>query len=104
MTDLQSPAVPAVVLRRTYPVPRERVYAASTNPETATRFLGPGDVVASDITMDVRLGGAYSITMNSPEMGRMTAHGKYVEVKPPERISMTWRCKKTIRPKSTTRY
>lgn len=91
MTDVQSPAVPAVVLRRTYPVARERVFAAWTNPEIAARFLGPGDVVASDITMDVRLGGAYSITMESPEMGRMTVRGKYVEVKAPERISMTWR-------------
>jgi uncharacterized protein YndB with AHSA1/START domain len=91
MTDLQSPAVPAVVLHRTYPVPRERVYAAWTNPETATRFFGPGDVVASDIAMDVRLGGKYSITMTSPEMGRMTVRGTYVEVKPPERLAMTWR-------------
>lgn len=91
MTDLQSPAVPAVVLRRTYPVPRERVYAAWTDPEIAARFLGPGDVVCSDITMDVRLGGRYSLTMNSPEMGKMTARGTYVEVKAPERLSMTWR-------------
>jgi uncharacterized protein YndB with AHSA1/START domain len=91
MTDLQSPAVPAVVLRRTFPVPPERVYAAWTNPEIAARFLGPGDVVCSDITMDVRLGGTYSLTMNSPEMGKMTARGKYVEVKAPERLSMTWR-------------
>lgn len=91
MTDVQSPAVPAIVLRRTYPVARERVYAAWTNPEIAARFLGPGDVTATGITMDVRLGGAYSITMTSPEMGRMTVRGKYVEVKAPERISMTWR-------------
>lgn len=91
MTDLQSPAVPAVVLRRTYPVPRERVYAAWTDPEIAARFLGPGDVVCSDITMDVRLGGRYSLTMNSPEMGKMTVRGTYVEVKAPERLSMTWR-------------
>jgi uncharacterized protein YndB with AHSA1/START domain len=91
MTDVQSPAVPAIVLRRTYPAARERVYAAWTNPEIAARFLGPGDVVCSDITMDVRLGGTYSLTMSSPEMGRMTARGKYVEVKAPERISMTWR-------------
>jgi uncharacterized protein YndB with AHSA1/START domain len=91
MTDLQSPAVPAVVLRRTYPVPRERVFAAWTNPEIAARFFGPGDVVVSDITMDVRLGGAYSITMTSPEMGKMIVRGTYVEVKAPERLAMTWR-------------
>jgi uncharacterized protein YndB with AHSA1/START domain len=90
MTNLQPAAVPAAVLRRTYPVPRERVFAAWTSPEIAARFLGPGDTKAGEITMDVRVGGAYSITMLSPEHGRMVARGSYLDVKPPERLVMTW--------------
>lgn len=91
MTDITSPAVPALVLRRTYPVPRERVYAAWTTPEAMMRFLGPGNTKAANVTMDVRFGGSFSITMDSPEMGLMVARGIYRDVKPPERLSMTWR-------------
>jgi len=91
MTDVKSPAVPAVILRRTYNVPRERVYEAWTKPEIAARFFGPGDVTCSNITMDVRPGGTYSLTMDSKEMGAMTATGTYRDVQPPHRLSMTWR-------------
>lgn len=91
MTNLQSAVVPALVLRRTYHAARERVFAAWTNPETAARFFGPGDTTATDIKMDVKPGGTFSITMNSPEMGRMVVTGTYREVKAPERLSMSWR-------------
>jgi uncharacterized protein YndB with AHSA1/START domain len=91
MTDLQSPAVPAIVLRRTYPASRDRVFDAWTNPETAARFLGPGEVEATDIRMDARVGGTYSITMRSPKFGVMVVNGTYREVRRPERLSMTWR-------------
>ena len=91
MTDVKSPAVPAVILRRTYKAPRERVYEAWTNPEIAARFLGPGDTVCKNIRMDVRPGGAYRLTMDSPEMGEMTVTGTYRDVQPPHRLSMTWR-------------
>jgi uncharacterized protein YndB with AHSA1/START domain len=90
MTNLQSPAVAALVLRRTYSVPRERVCAAWTNPETAARFLGPGDVKAT-VHMDVKVGGAFTITMDSPENGRYVARGTYLEVNAPKRLVMTWR-------------
>jgi uncharacterized protein YndB with AHSA1/START domain len=89
MTQTGTPVVPAIVLRRTYKASRDRVFDAWTKPEIATRFLGPGDVVARNITMDVREGGSYSITMDTPD-GEMIARGKYREVRRPERLSMTW--------------
>jgi uncharacterized protein YndB with AHSA1/START domain len=91
MTDTKTPTVPAIVLRRTYNAPRERVFAAWTNPDIAARFLGPGDVKATDIRMDVRTGGAYSITMLMEDGERMKVGGTYREVRPPERLAMTWR-------------
>lgn len=90
MTNLQPAAVPALVLRRTYPVSRERVFAAWTNPETAARFINTGDAKGTDITMDVKTGGAYSIAMVSTEMGRIVVRGRYLEVKAPERLVMSW--------------
>jgi uncharacterized protein YndB with AHSA1/START domain len=91
MTNLHSPAVPALVLRRSYRAPRERVFAAWTHPEIAVRFFSTGDVKATDIQMDVKTGGTYSITMISPEAGRLIVRGTYREVSVPERLVMTWR-------------
>jgi uncharacterized protein YndB with AHSA1/START domain len=91
MTNPQSTAVAALVLRRTYSVPRERVFAAWTTPETAARFLGPGEVKATVIHMDVKIGGAFRIAMDSAENGRFVARGTYLEVDAPQRLVMTWR-------------
>jgi uncharacterized protein YndB with AHSA1/START domain len=91
MTNLQSPAVAALVLRRTYRVPRERVFAAWTNPEIAARFLRSGDGKATDIRMDVKIGGTFSIAIDSGENGLFVARGTYLEVNEPKRLVMTWR-------------
>jgi uncharacterized protein YndB with AHSA1/START domain len=91
MINQQSLAVPALVLRRTYNVPRERVFAAWTDPAIAARFFSPGAMKATDIRMDVKTGGAFTITMVSPQTERVTARGIYREVKAPERLVMTWR-------------
>ncbi len=90
MTQLQAPVEPALVLRRTYDAPREHVFAAWTQPEIAARFLGPGDVRASEVTMDVRPGGRYRIVMLMPDESTMVARGTYIEVVKPDRLSMTW--------------
>lgn len=84
-------AVPALVLRRTYPAPRQRVFDAWTTPEIAARFIGPGDVSVPEIEMDVRTGGTYSIVMLMPDGERMKVRGTYRDVTPPEKLAMTWR-------------
>lgn len=90
MTQTGTPVVPAVVLRRTYKAPRERVFDAWTKPEIAARFFGPGDVASRDIKMDVRVGGSYSIVMEPPDSEKLLVRGVYREVRRPERLSMTW--------------
>lgn len=83
--------VPALVLRRTYPVAPERVYAAWTDPAIAAQFLGPSDVKAEVPQMEVRVGGAYRIIMHRPEGEDFIATGIFREVVPNRRLSMTWR-------------
>ncbi|HEY9085062.1 MAG TPA: SRPBCC domain-containing protein [Candidatus Tyrphobacter sp.] len=90
MTKAPAPAVPALVLRRTYKATRERVFAAWTTPEIAETFLGPGDTTIPDIQMDVRPGGTYRITMLLADGERMVVKGMYREVIAPKRLSMTW--------------
>lgn len=92
MTDTHTPAAaPAIVLRRVYAAPRQRVFDAWTKPELAIQFLGGGDVEVADVAMDVRTGGAYNIAMRMPDGERWNVGGIYQEVRPPERLSMTWR-------------
>jgi uncharacterized protein YndB with AHSA1/START domain len=92
MSQTHTPAaVPALVLRRTYAAPRQRVYDAWTKPELAEKVLGPGDVTVPEIEMDVRTGGTYRLVMLMPDGERMNVGGTYREVRAPERLSMTWR-------------
>ncbi|HTD38831.1 MAG TPA: SRPBCC domain-containing protein [Candidatus Limnocylindrales bacterium] len=92
MSETTAPvAVPALVLRRTYDAPRQRVFDAWTKPELTAKFLGPGDVTVSDIQMDARTGGTYRLVMVHSDGERMPVSGTYREVRAPERLSMTWR-------------
>lgn len=92
MSNTRAPeTVPAIVLRRTYNAPRQRVFDAWTRPEMAAKFLGPNEVTAQDIVMDVRTGGSYRIMMLLPDGERIYVGGTYREVVVPERLSMTWR-------------
>ncbi len=83
--------VPALVIRRTYDAAPERIYAAWTDPAIAKQFLGPGEVCADEVQMDVRTGGTYRIAMRRPQGDVWTVAGEYREVVPNRRLSMTWR-------------
>ena len=85
--------VPALVIRRTYGAPPEQVFEAWTTPELAKQFLGPNEVKAAEVEMDVRVGGAYRIVMQMPDGDRWIVGGVYREVRRPDRLQMTWRWK-----------
>jgi uncharacterized protein YndB with AHSA1/START domain len=83
--------IPAIVIRRTYDVPPERVFEAWTTPELAKQFLGPNDVNAPEVSMDVRVGGSYHIIMQMADGERWRVGGVYRDVQRPKRLQMTWR-------------
>jgi uncharacterized protein YndB with AHSA1/START domain len=87
---MQSTTVPALVIRRTYSSPPERVYEAWTDPQLASQFLCPAGMTVSDIEMDVRAGGKFRIAMLMPDGEPYVAYGVYREVQRPSRLSMTW--------------
>jgi len=84
-------AAPSLTLRRRYAVPRERAFAAWTDPSIAAKFFCPGDNTVKEIAMDVRPGGAYRIGMLRPDGEVWYVGGTYREVDAPARLSMTWR-------------
>ena len=82
----------AVSLRRTFSAPRERVFAAWTDPEQLAQWFGPVGYRAEVLEMDVRVGGRYRIGFRPETATELDAHvyGTFLEVAPPERLRYTW--------------
>jgi uncharacterized protein YndB with AHSA1/START domain len=79
-------------LTRVFDAPRERLWAEWTEPEAfADWFGGPQcEVPLSSVTMDVRPGGAWKLTMFAPPDRReINWWGEYREVDEPERLVFT---------------
>ena len=91
MNDTKTQAAPRLVIRRRFAAPRARVYAAWTQPEQMRQWAGPGSFTVPEMESDLRVGGAYRMTMQKPGGERMAVGGVYREVTEPERISYTWR-------------
>jgi uncharacterized protein YndB with AHSA1/START domain len=81
-----------IAITRVFDAPRERVWREWTYPEAfADWFGGPdADVPISTVSMDVRPGGAWSLTMSfGPERHEIHWRGEYREVVEPERLVLT---------------
>ena len=83
---------PGIEITRVFDAPRERVWREWTEPERfADWFGGPQfEVPLSTVSMDVRPGGSWRLTMLA-EPGRREIHwkGEYREVVEPERLVFT---------------
>jgi uncharacterized protein YndB with AHSA1/START domain len=70
--------------------PRDRVWAAHTEPRHITQWmLGSGGWTMPVCDMDVRVGGTWHWVWESPEGAQMEMTGKYLEVDPPARLVNT---------------
>jgi uncharacterized protein YndB with AHSA1/START domain len=82
-------AEPGITITRVFDAPRERVWREWIEPESfADWFGGPTwDVPLDTVSMDVRPGGAWGLSMFA-ETGRREIHwhGEYIEVVEPERL------------------
>lgn len=79
-------------LTRRFDAPRERVYAAWTDPALLRQWwaaLQGWDTSVAEV--DLRPQGRYRLSMRNPdEDAEYTVVGEYVEVRPPERLAYTW--------------
>lgn len=78
-----------VVVERVFEAPRERVWAAWTDPEQYGRWWGPKDFTSSPPRMDFRVGGKYVNVMVSPEGKAYWGTGIFREIVPLERLVFT---------------
>lgn len=79
----------AITITRVLNAPRERVFEAWTRPEHLTKWFGPRDFSAPEVSVDLRPGGAWRACIRSPEGRDYWMHGVYREIIPPERLVFT---------------
>lgn len=75
-----------VVLQREVPFPRELVWKAMTVPEHQNRWWGPDGFTNENVTMDFRVGGAWTFDMVGPDGTRYPNHSVFTEITPPARL------------------
>jgi uncharacterized protein YndB with AHSA1/START domain len=86
------PTASGITITRVFDAPRERVWREWTEPEPFADWFGGADceVPLSSVTMDVRPGGSWRLTMFAdPGRGEIHWKGKYHEVVEPERLVFT---------------
>jgi uncharacterized protein YndB with AHSA1/START domain len=91
VTILSTPSDREIASERVFDVPRERVFAAYTDPELIARWWGPRGTSTSVEQMDVRPGGVWRFVIRNDSDGEQSAFkGVYREVTSPERIVQTF--------------
>jgi uncharacterized protein YndB with AHSA1/START domain len=80
----------ALRIERTIRAGRARVFEAFTNGDDLARWASPEGIAVADGSVDLRVGGKWSVVMHDPERdARYHAEGVYREITPPERLVYT---------------
>ena len=91
--EKQSDHVKDLTVTRVFDAPRERVWAAWTDPELVRRWWGPEHFTAPSIQIDLRVGGMYVWSMRGPAGTQwdreMFNAGVYKEIVPNEKLVVT---------------
>src|SRR5437870_13203162 len=77
-------------IKRLIKAPRDRVYAAWTDPAQLKQWFGPENVQTHDFIAEVRVGGKFRWDLTSSEGERMAVGGEYHELRPGRKIVFTW--------------
>jgi uncharacterized protein YndB with AHSA1/START domain len=81
---------PSLTLKRRLKASPAKVFAAWTDPEKMTRWMGPGEIKAMRAESDTRVGGRYRFVMQAPNGEEYDVGGVYREVVTNEKLVFTW--------------
>jgi len=88
--DTSTQAANTIRLHRVLKAPPERVYKAILDPAATAKWLPPHGFTCTVDHLDARVGGTYKMSFTNFSTGRSHAFGgKYLELKPSERIVVT---------------
>jgi uncharacterized protein YndB with AHSA1/START domain len=88
--SVQFAVKPSLTLKRRLKAAPAKVFAAWTDPEKMTRWMGPGEVKCISAESDPRAGGRYSFQMRTPAGESHDVGGVYREVIANEKLVFTW--------------
>ena len=77
-------------IKRLIKAPRDRVYAAWTDPAQMKQWFGPENVRTRDLIADARVGGTFRWDLTNSDGEKMTCRGEYRELQPGKKIVFTW--------------
>jgi uncharacterized protein YndB with AHSA1/START domain len=89
-TTVTTPSDREIVSERVFDAPRERVFAAYTDPKLIPEWWGPRRMTTVVDQMDVKPGGTWRFVAHDPDGPEQGFRGAYREVAPPERIVQTF--------------
>jgi len=79
-------------VKRMFPAPREKVFAAWTRPDALKRWWGVSEGYTVPIAeVDLQVGGKYRLAMMPPDGKQVIVmSGEYRVIQPPEKLVFTW--------------
>jgi uncharacterized protein YndB with AHSA1/START domain len=77
-------------ISRVIRAPREKVFAAWTEPEALKRWWGPGPVSCPEAHVDLREGGTYRLANLMVDGSITWISGRFERVRVPEELVYTW--------------
>jgi uncharacterized protein YndB with AHSA1/START domain len=80
----------ALKLSRVIRAPREKVFAAWTEPEALKRWWGPGPVTCPEAHIDLREGGDYRLANLEVDGSIVWISGRFERIRAPEELVYTW--------------
>ena len=87
---ITTPTDRVIQIERVFDAPRDRVFAAFTDPKLIPEWWGPRDATTAVDQMDVRPGGSWRFVIRHADGQEHAFRGTYREVTPPERIVQTF--------------
>ncbi|MEY2498554.1 MAG: hypothetical protein QOD12_2110 [Verrucomicrobiota bacterium] len=80
----------SVEIKRLIKAPRDRVYAAWTNPAQLKQWFGPESIQTHDLVAEAHVGGTFRWELSNAEGEKMTCRGQYRELQPDKKVIFTW--------------
>ncbi len=85
----------SVTLTRLIKAPREKVFAAWTEPSTLERWFGCQNSICKVEEHDLQAGGKYALHFRFPDGSEDLVYGSFTEVSPIDRLGFTWKWSNT---------